>query len=154
MNQPNILYIHSHDTGRYIEPYGHAVPTPNLQRLAEEGVLFRQAFCANLTCSASRSALLTGQSPHSNGMIGLAHRGFSLNDYKKHMVHTLRSAGYSSTLIGVQHVAGNPRSIGYDNVVELESRRAEHVELGVRLASPVRGMIDLSSRIRPVPVPC
>ena len=37
MRYPNILYIHSHDTGRYIQPYGHAVPTPNLQRLAEEG---------------------------------------------------------------------------------------------------------------------
>ncbi|MFA6293770.1 MAG: hypothetical protein WC637_18425 [Victivallales bacterium] len=36
MNRPNILYIHSHDTGRYIQPYGHAIATPCLQRLAEE----------------------------------------------------------------------------------------------------------------------
>ncbi|NQT51630.1 sulfatase, partial [bacterium] len=43
--KPNILYIHCHDTGRYIQPYGHAVHTPNLQRLAEDGVLFRQCFC-------------------------------------------------------------------------------------------------------------
>ena len=42
MEQPNVLYLHSHDTGRYIRPYGHNIPTPNLQRLAEEGVLFRQ----------------------------------------------------------------------------------------------------------------
>ena len=40
---PNIVYIHSHDSGRYLQPYGHSVPTPNLQRLAAEGVLFRQA---------------------------------------------------------------------------------------------------------------
>ena len=32
MNRPNILYIHSHDTGRYIQPYGHNVPTPNMPR--------------------------------------------------------------------------------------------------------------------------
>ena len=38
MNLPNIIYIHSHDTGRYVEPYGHAIPTPNLQKLAEEGI--------------------------------------------------------------------------------------------------------------------
>ena len=75
MNRPNILYLHSHDTGRYIQPYGYGVTTPNLQHLAEEGVIFRQAFCANPTCSASRSALLTGRYPHSNGMTGLAHRG-------------------------------------------------------------------------------
>ena len=43
MPRPNIVYLHSHDTGRYIQPYGHAIATPNLQRLAEEGVLFRQA---------------------------------------------------------------------------------------------------------------
>ena len=38
--RPNIVYLHSHDTGRYLQPYGHAVPAPNLQKLAEEGVLF------------------------------------------------------------------------------------------------------------------
>ena len=80
MTQPNILYLHSHDTGRYVQPYGHAIPTPNLQRLAEQGVLFRQNFCANPTCSPSRACLLTGQYAHSNGMIGLAHRGFSMPD--------------------------------------------------------------------------
>src|SRR5512142_997240 len=89
MPQPNILYIHSHDTGRYTQPYGHAVPTPNIQRLAEEGMLFRQAYCAAPTCSPSRAALLTGQSPHNNGMLGLAHRGFALYDYGHHIVHTL-----------------------------------------------------------------
>lgn len=39
MRRPNILYIHSHDSGRYIQPYGYAISTPNLQRLAEEGIL-------------------------------------------------------------------------------------------------------------------
>lgn len=118
MRYPNILYIHSHDTGRYIQPYGHAVPTPNLQRLAEEGVLFRQAFCAAPTCSPSRASLLTGQAAHSSGMIGLAHRGFRLNDYGQHLVHTLRQVGYHSTLIGMQHEAVDPGWIGYDQIIE------------------------------------
>ena len=56
--RPNILYLHSHDTGRYIQPYGYNVPTPNLQKLAGEGFLFRQAFDAAPTCSPSRAALL------------------------------------------------------------------------------------------------
>ena len=61
MTPSNILYIHSHDTGRYIQPYGHQVPTPNFQLLADQGVLFRNAFCAAPTCSGSRASLLTGQ---------------------------------------------------------------------------------------------
>jgi N-sulfoglucosamine sulfohydrolase len=105
MNKPNILYIHSHDTGRYIQPYGHAIATPNLQRLAEEGTLFRQNFCVNPTCSPSRAALLTGCYPHENGMAGLAHRGWSLNDYRRHIVHALRKEGYVSALAGIQHIA-------------------------------------------------
>lgn len=100
----NIIYIHSHDTGRYIQPYGFAVPTPNLQKLAEQGVLFRQAFCASPTCSPSRASLLTGMAPHNNGMMGLAHFGFELNDYRQHILHALRGAGYYSALAGVQHI--------------------------------------------------
>jgi arylsulfatase A-like enzyme len=46
----NIIYLHSHDSGRYLQPYGHPVATPNLQKLAGEGVLFRRAFSAAPTC--------------------------------------------------------------------------------------------------------
>jgi N-sulfoglucosamine sulfohydrolase len=125
--RPNILYIHSHDTGRYVQPYGFQVPTPNIQLLADQGVLFREAFCAAPTCSGSRASLLTGQYCHNNGMMGLAHRGWSLNDYGKHWVHTLREAGYRSVLIGEQHIATDPRMIGFDRVVEMDSHRAEAV---------------------------
>lgn len=124
---PNIIYLHSHDTGRYIQPYGSGVPTPNLQRLAEDGVLFRLAFDAGPTCSPSRAALLTGQYPHSCGMTGLAHRGFALNDYKQHIIHTLRRIGYESVLCGVQHVAKDPQQIGYDRILPAKRNRAADV---------------------------
>jgi arylsulfatase A-like enzyme len=127
MDRPNILYLHSHDTGRYVQPYGYAVPTPRIQGLAEEGVLFRQAYCAASTCSASRACLLTGQYAHSNGMTGLAHRGWSLNDYRHHIVHTLREAGYYSALIGEQHISKRPDVIGYDDVVKIDTSRVEDV---------------------------
>src|SRR5215218_292761 len=58
---PNVLYIHSHDTGRFVQPYGYQVPTPNIQMLADQGVFFRQAFCAAPTCSGSRASLLIGE---------------------------------------------------------------------------------------------
>src|SRR5215216_2130018 len=114
----NVLYLHSHDTGRYLQPYGHACETPNLQRLAEEGVLFRNAFSAAPTCSPSRAALLTGQSPHSAGMLGLAHRGFRLRDPSQHIAHVLTNHGFATTLIGMQHVTdGDPRETGYAEVL-------------------------------------
>ena len=118
--RPNIVYVHSHDTGRYVQPYGHPVATPAYQRLADEGVLFRNAFCAGPTCSPSRAALLTGQAPHSCGMIGLAHRGFRLRDPAEHLNFTLRRAGYTTILAGLQHVArtGEIDSLGYDVVPE------------------------------------
>ncbi|MCX6632147.1 MAG: sulfatase, partial [Candidatus Solibacter sp.] len=128
--KPNIIYLHSHDSGRYLQPFGHAVPTPNLQRLASEGVLFRRAFSAAPTCSPSRSALLTGQCPHRNGMLGLAHRGFSLNDYNKHILHTLRPAGYHSVLAGLQHIAADPKTIGFDQILHPKSTAAANVAPG------------------------
>ena len=55
MNRPNILYLHSHDTGRCVEPYPGGVPAPNIRRLAGEGILFTGAFNAAPTCSPSRA---------------------------------------------------------------------------------------------------
>lgn len=119
MSRPNICYLHSHDTGRMIQPYGHAVSTPHLQRLAEQGVLFRHVHAGGPTCSPSRAALLTGQSPHSAGMLGLAHRGFGLADPGHHLAHTLRAAGYHTALAGLQHVARSEgvAGLGYDEVL-------------------------------------
>ena len=127
MSRPNILYLHSHDTGRYVQPYGFGIPTPRIQGLAEQGILFRQAFCAASTCSAARACLLTGQYAHTNGMLGLAHRGWSLHDYTHHLVHTLREVGYHSTLIGEQHISKRPDVIGYDRVVKIPTTRVDDV---------------------------
>jgi arylsulfatase A-like enzyme len=123
----NILYIHSHDTGRHVQPYGYQVPTPNIQHLADQGVLFREAFCASPTCSGSRASLLTGQYCHNNGMLGLAHRGWSLNDYGQHIVHPLQKAGYRTVLVGEQHISRNPAVIGYDDVIPVDSNHANDV---------------------------
>src|SRR3954449_12832629 len=124
---PNILYLHSHDTGRYVQPYGHAVPTPNIQRLADQGLLFRQAFAAAPVCFGSRAALLTGQSSHSSGMLGLAHRGHRLFDHEQHLANVLRGAGYWSAVAGESHVSAEPHDTGYDRVVEIDTHRAAAV---------------------------
>jgi N-sulfoglucosamine sulfohydrolase len=122
IDKPNIIYLHSHDTGRWLSPYGFAVATPNLRRLAEQGVLFRNAHCAAPVCSASRAALLTGQSPHRAGMLGLAHRGFRLENPDRLMTHALRRAGYITAIAGLQHVLPYddpdwPGLLGYDQLL-------------------------------------
>ena len=119
--KPNIIYLHSHDTGRSIAPYGWAIPTPNLQKLAEQGTLFHQAFCVSPTCSPSRAALLMGDYPHQNGVCGLANRGFSIPDYSAHVAHALRGGGYRSYLAGFQHIAADAEDIGYDEVLRFNA---------------------------------
>lgn len=99
----NLVYLHSHDTGRYISPLGHAVATPALMSLAREGACFRNAHSAAPTCSPSRAALLTGLWAHSAGMLGLAHRGFALPDYRPHLASHLREHGYTTALSGIEH---------------------------------------------------
>lgn len=132
MPQPNILYLHAHDTGRCIEPLGYPVQTPNLMALAETGVLLRNCYCANPTCSPSRAALLTGRYPHANGMLGLAHRGFSLVEPSQHMAAFLRdNAGYTAYLFGTQHVIEGDRidEIGYSEElpdVDVPDRPDDH----------------------------
>lgn len=131
----NIIYIHSHDTGRYTQPYGHAIPTPNIQRLAEEGVLFRKAFCANPTCSPSRASLLTGQWAHSCGMGGLANRGWSL-PFPEHLImHTLKQNGYVTAMAGFQHAVIDVSTAGYTRVLSQENEKAGAEERAVKFLS-------------------
>lgn len=128
----NLIYLHTHDTGRYIQPYDQNVPTPNLMRLAREGTLFRSAFCCGPTCSPSRSSLVTGLYPHQNGMIGLAHRGFSLHDYGRHLGSYLKQNGCETVLCGVQHEAADPSAIGYSHVFQEEAPGMTSLEADTR----------------------
>lgn len=99
----NILYIHTHDTGRFTSVYGKNVPTPNLKAFAGDALVFRNAFCASPTCSPSRGALLTGRYPHENGLEGLAHRGFRIRERSSHLASFLKRNGFETVLCGVQH---------------------------------------------------
>jgi len=115
----NIIYIHTHDSGRFIQPYGYAIPTPNLMQLAADGVLFRQCYSSAPTCSPSRAALLTGMNPHSAGMLGLTHRGFSLYNPTQHLAYHLQQNGYETVLCGMQHVIahGQEHELGYRKIL-------------------------------------
>ena len=125
-NLPNIVYLNSHDTGRYLRPYGYDIETPHLQALAESGVLFRNCHCAGPTCSPSRASLMTGEYPHKNGMIGLAHRGHRLNDYSHTLPSMLSRNGYDCVAWGMatNHCyeeggdrEANAKHMGYDRMI-------------------------------------
>jgi len=108
--RPNILLIVSEDNGQELGCYGEPyVPTPHLDELASEGVLFKNAYVAQAGCSQSRASFLTGLYPHQNGQIGLATWKFRMYDENTpNIVRSLKAAGYRTGLIGKLHV--NPES--------------------------------------------
>lgn len=119
----NIVYLHAHDAGRYIQPYGFPFENPNLMTFAKQSVLFRKAFCAAPTCGPSRAALTSGQYPHQMGMFGLpGGDGWLMDDYNKHMVQFFNRQDYLTVLAGVQHEAPHKdfSAIGYQRILENE----------------------------------
>lgn len=115
-HRPNVLYLHTHDTGRRLEPYGHDAPAPNIQAFADHGVLFENAFCVGPTCSPSRAALMTGQYPHQCGQWGLANLGYLLPHPERTLPSIFRDVGYHTALLGVQHLHVNEHGLGYTEV--------------------------------------
>lgn len=118
--RPNLLIVHWHDVGRRLGTYGEpGVETPNIDRLATEGVRFDRAYAASSYCSPSRAALFTGRYPHANGMLGPARLGWALGDGEPRLPLLLRDAGYHSVLVGVQDESDDPLKLGFDEVVAM-----------------------------------
>ncbi|MGC9452577.1 MAG: sulfatase family protein [Oceanipulchritudo sp.] len=126
----NIVYLHAHDAGRYVQPYGFPFENPNLMAFAKEAVLFRKAFCTAPTCGPSRAALTSGQYPHQIGMYGLpGAQGWVFDDYGKHWVNHLAKCGYQTVLAGVQHevTKENFAKLGYERLLEGEHPARERI---------------------------
>lgn len=132
----NVLYLHTHDSGRVLSPFGAKAPSPNLERFSRTALTFQNCYCVGPTCSPSRAALLTGQYPHQNGMLGLAQRGFSI-DYTKHLAQFLGRNGYHTALCGIQHESGwyldtqksHGKTIGYHEELTLPTQDYPKEEL-------------------------
>ncbi len=119
MNPPahDVVVITTHDIGRRLHCYGvESVATPNLDRLAADGVLFRHAFATAPQCSPSRASLATGLYPHSNGVMGLAHPGFDWELATPHAAAIFAAAGFATHLFGSQHVTQHPERLGFEGI--------------------------------------
>jgi arylsulfatase A-like enzyme len=115
--QPNIVFILS-DDHRWdaLSHLGHPIAeTPNMDRLAQEGVLFENAFCTTSLCSPSRASFLTGQYAHNHGV---QNNLTPWDNANQTLFEPLHDAGYETAFIGKWHMPGNlPQLRGLDRFV-------------------------------------
>ncbi|MFI4912960.1 MAG: sulfatase-like hydrolase/transferase [Sedimentisphaeraceae bacterium JB056] len=103
--RPNVVLITGDDLGIQVGCYGDkTVKTPNIDKLAASGVMFKTAWVSQASCSPSRSSIYTGLYPHQNGQIGLCHRGYSMNRTYPTITSILKDAGYRTAVIGKYHI--------------------------------------------------
>jgi arylsulfatase A-like enzyme len=117
--QPNVLFIMSDDhASAAIGAYGSwlkgVVRTPNLDRLAKQGMRFTSALVTNSICTPSRAAILTGQYSHKNGVYTL---NDAINPQRAHLGHLMRRQGYQTALVGKWHLMSDPTGFDYWNIL-------------------------------------
>ena len=112
---PNILFVFSddhatHAIGAYDGWLKSVNPTPHIDQLAEEGILFENSFCSNSICGPSRAVILTGKHSHKNGFMN---NGNTFDWNQQIFPKLLRQAGYQTALYGKSHLRGHPQ--GFDD---------------------------------------
>ncbi|MFZ2239275.1 MAG: sulfatase [Gordonia amarae] len=119
----NVIFVHWHDLGRHLSCYGAVgVESPVLDQLAADGVLLTAAHATAPLCSPARGSLFTGQYPHRNGLVGLAHHGFAYRPGVRTLPALLSEHGYRTVLFGMQHESTDPNSLGFDTIDVSDSR--------------------------------
>lgn len=117
--RPNIIYIMADDHAfQALSAYGHPIsqvaPTPNLDRIARDGMVFRQAFVENSISAPSRATLLTGMYSHHHGQKTLQYG--IMDTTVTHFPELLQKAGYQTAIIGKWHLSIEPKGFDYYDI--------------------------------------
>lgn len=114
-DRPNIVFLFSDDhaikaISAYGGPLASIAPTPNIDRIGRDGVVFLNSFCANSICGPSRATILTGKHSHKNGFM---RNGNNFDPSQWTVAKELQKNGYSTAVIGKWHLNSNP--VGFDH---------------------------------------
>lgn len=139
ISKPNVILFVADDHGTdAIGCYGNSnIKTPNLDKLAAEGVKFSNAYCTSASSTASRSVLLTGMYGHATASYGHTHdyHHFSTYDHVKSLPVILSEAGYYTARIGKYHVA--PETV-YHFDIELKANARSTAEMANECATVLK----------------
>jgi arylsulfatase A-like enzyme len=113
--RPNILFIMSDDHAAHaVSAYGSKInQTPHIDRLAQEGMRFKNCFAVNAICTPSRASILTGKYSHINGVT--AFNRFDGGQWT--VAKALQAAGYHTGMIGKWHLQNDPTGFDYWNIL-------------------------------------
>ncbi len=114
--RPNIVFIFSddhapHAIGAYDGWLKSVNPTPEIDKLAKDGMLFKNSFCTNSICGPSRAVIQTGKHSHKNGFMN---NGNSFDWNQQTFPKLLRKVGYQTAIYGKSHLKGQPQGYGED----------------------------------------
>jgi arylsulfatase A-like enzyme len=113
--RPNIVFFFTddhapHAIGAYNGWLKSVNPTPEIDKLAADGMLFEKSFCTNSICGPSRAVIMSGKHSHKNGFMN---NGNSFDWNQQIFPKILRAAGYHTALYGKSHLKGKPQ--GFDS---------------------------------------
>src|SRR5687768_16649658 len=140
--RPNIIYIMTDDHAAHaLSCYGSKInTTPNLDRLAAEGMLFKNGFVTNALCGPSRATLLTGLYSHKNGFRDNK-PGTRFDSSQVTFPKLLRQAGYQTAVIGKWHLNSDPVGFDYWNILPGQGRYHDPIFLEMGQRKVVKGYV-------------